>query len=119
MKVRSSHLDRVSYYEWGDWSISNAYLPENLEEKKVYVYYNDNNVVYLQYDFCLEVRNEAPIDGFANYDPEVDYTNTEVISINSHNRFGIDNLNSLKSGIYLLTITYSNNTKETIKLMKK
>lgn len=62
----------------------------------------------------IQIASQKPIKQLELYDMtgKLIQSKTTLAELNS-------NVNSLKSGIYLLTITYSNNSKETFKLMKK
>ncbi len=69
LEVRSRYRSTPPYTtDWSDWSTAEFYLSEDVEEKKVYVYYTSNTQheqgEYLLYDFNLEIGDMMDFSGF-------------------------------------------------------
>lgn len=86
-----SRPDNFPPAAWSDWSNS-FYLHENIEDKKVYIYYpsNEGGAEYLLYDFDLNVGDEVPLQGMSNYDNPEDPI--IITSIDYQTVFGISNV---------------------------
>lgn len=75
---------------WRNWEFTDFYLSENIEERKVYIYYNESFIghdsgEFLLYDFNMEIGDFMTFEGFMegqSYDP------LEVLSITNEEIYG-------------------------------
>lgn len=93
--------------EWSEWWDTEVYLHENSEEKKVYIFYNDDYFdhalgEFLLYDFSMEVGDSYNLEGFFNvYSPDpltvTSITNEDVYDLQNVKTYqfnpSFDNLN--------------------------
>lgn len=81
------------FSEWSGWATS-MYLHEDIEEKRVYVYYDDSTYSdhdhgeFLLYDFSLDVDDQIPTEGAILGQ---DYIVT-ITSIGTENILGLENV---------------------------
>lgn len=92
---------------WSEWADSRIYLSENVEEKKVFVYYDNfefthgiRNGEFLLYDFGLEIGDLIPTNGFVN--GEIMNNPIYVSSIEHQNAFGYENVKTFLSNNLLI-----------------
>lgn len=87
---------------WSEWADPGIYISENVEEKKVFVYYDNfdyyngtRNGEFLLYDFGLEIGDPIPTNGFIN--GEIVDAPIYVSSIEYQNVFGYENVKTFVS----------------------
>jgi hypothetical protein len=78
---------------WTDWELSFFYLSEDVENKKIYVYYPDNSQhsqgEFLLYDFNLEMGDLLDFTGFV----EGEFSESlPILDITYENVFGLENV---------------------------
>ena len=88
---KRTRQDDIVIHDWSEWQLSGFYCSENIEEKKVYVYYLEDNVLlhdsgeFLLYDFNLNVGDSINLNGFI-YDGSPG--TIEIIAITEEEWFG-------------------------------
>lgn len=95
LEVRTRHrIESTPITSWTDWSTAEFYLSEDVEEKKVYVYYTTSIYPppgeFLLYDFNLEIGDTMDFGGF--YDESFGSESGVVTDITYENVFGIENV---------------------------
>lgn len=97
-RIKISFIQTGEQMDWSEWSVK-FYLSENIYEKKVYIYYpadfqGHEPGEYLLYDFNLEVGDTVSIEGFSNFNDELNNSDhpITVTSISSGTYYGIENV---------------------------
>lgn len=92
-------INDIPQSDWSNWESAGFYLNENVEERKIYIYYDESfnwhePGEFLLYDFSLEIGNSMNFDGFIEgqfFEPleVIDITN-EIINGESYKVFHFD-----------------------------